>query len=210
LSVKSGNRVLPSIADEVVSQGVAACPERPASCLAALREGAGRTQVEDILTALPGPDQRAVALATAVSATAQDDCTDRRRQQRAGPPERTGSMFTAVLRCGTVLGYETQNLRPRPGDVVPCRRHGYCVVHGAGSMSPGEVPSSRAPRVRYLTRARPRTQGELLAWLEGRQEASLCALRRRGFTLRLLAAAEREGRIVVDPLAGRVTVRSVS
>ncbi len=118
-------------------------------------------------------------------------------------------MFTAVLRCGTVLRYETRNLRPRPGDVVPCLRHGYCVVRPASPAAPRSVPSTRPPRADNWTRARPRTQEEFLDWLQVREEASLCALRRRGFTLRLVTAAERDGLVNVDLLAGRVAVRPV-
>jgi len=38
-------------------------------------------------------------------------------------------MFTATLRCGTVLSYEAPHFRPDSGDLVPCRHHGYCAVH---------------------------------------------------------------------------------
>jgi hypothetical protein len=115
--------------------------------------------------------------------------------------------FTAVLRCGTVLTYETPNLRPRPGEVVPCFRHGYCAVGLGGTPAARTEQSTCSTRARSSTRGRPRTQEELLVWLQGRDEASLCALRRHGFTLRLVAAAERDGLVDVDVLAGRVAPR---
>jgi hypothetical protein len=110
-------------------------------------------------------------------------------------------MFTATLRCGTVLYYEAPTFRPDPGDLVPCRRHGYCAVRStSGSGSGGAV----APR------GRRRTQSELLDWLRGRSETTVHTLRQHGFTLRMLAAAERKGLIDLDLTAGRVAVRPES
>jgi len=108
-------------------------------------------------------------------------------------------MVTATLRCGTVLSYEAPTFRPAPGDLVPCRRHGYCAVQQT-SGSPGGGTFSR--------RGRPRAQSELREWLRGRTETTVHALRRRGFTLRMVAAAERDGLVVLDLPAGRVAVRS--
>ncbi len=107
-------------------------------------------------------------------------------------------MFTAELRCGTVLSYSVRNLRPDVGDVVPCTRHGYCVV---------QVTASAPPRNAAPTRSRSRTQRGLLSWLRGRQSSSVRALRRNGFTLRLVAAAGRDGLVDVDLVAGRVVLR---
>ena len=107
-------------------------------------------------------------------------------------------MITATLRCGTELSYEAPSLRPEPGDLVPCRRHGYCLVQVKG------VPTSGGALSR---RARPRAQTELMDWLQGRSEATVHALLRRGFTLRIVAAAEREGLVEVDLPAGRIAVR---
>ena len=37
-------------------------------------------------------------------------------------------MFTATLRCGTVLTFEARDFLPAGGDPVPCPWHGYCGV----------------------------------------------------------------------------------
>jgi hypothetical protein len=107
-------------------------------------------------------------------------------------------MFTATLRCGTVLSYEARTFRPDPGDLVPCRHHGYCVVQLTSGGGSGGAVSPRA---------RPRAQEELLDWLGGRSETTVHALRRRGFTLRMVAAAKRAGLVELDLPAGRVAVR---
>jgi hypothetical protein len=44
-------------------------------------------------------------------------------------------------------------------------------------------------------------------WLHGTSESTVHALLRRGFTLRIVAAAERDGLVEVDLQAGRVAVR---
>jgi hypothetical protein len=108
-------------------------------------------------------------------------------------------MFMATLRCGTVLSYEARTFRPNPGDLAPCRHHGYCAVQLTGGAG-----SSRA----FSRPGRRRLQSELVDWLRGRPETTVHALRRQGFTLRMVAAAERDGLIDVDLRAGRVAVRS--
>lgn len=107
-------------------------------------------------------------------------------------------MFTATLRCGTLLSYEARDFRPDAGDLVPCRNHGYCAVQRTGGGGSGGV---------FYPRARPRSASELVDWLRGRPEATVHALRREGFTLRLVMAAERDGAVDVDLPAGRVVVR---
>ncbi len=107
-------------------------------------------------------------------------------------------MFTATLRCGTVLSYEARSFRPDPGDVVPCRNHGYCAVEVTDGPAGGGWSSGRA---------RPRAQRELLDWLRNRSETTVHVLRRQGFTLRMVVAAERDGLVDVDLGAGRVAVR---
>ncbi|MBB3085571.1 hypothetical protein FHR93_003798 [Geodermatophilus sabuli] len=109
-------------------------------------------------------------------------------------------MFTATLRCGTVLSYEARTFRPEPGDLVPCRHHGYCIVQLTGGPASGGALS---------TRARPRAQSELREWIRGRSETTVHALRRHGFTLRMVAAAERDGLVDVDLRMGRVAIRPV-
>jgi hypothetical protein len=113
------------------------------------------------------------------------------------PTRRENALFTATLRCGTVLSYESPTFRPALDELVPCRNHGYCVVKAVGRPSP-VAPTSR--------RAGPRPESDLRAWLAGRSETTIHALRRHGFTLRAVAAAERRGLVVVDLPAGRVAV----
>ena len=108
-------------------------------------------------------------------------------------------MFTAKLCCGTELCYEARTFRPDPGDLVPCRRHGYCVVQATSGPASGGT---------FSRRARPRAQNELLDWLRGRSETTVHTLRRHGFTLRMVAAAERDGLVDLDLPAGRVVVCS--
>jgi hypothetical protein len=107
-------------------------------------------------------------------------------------------MITATLCCGTLLSYEAPSFRPNRGDLVPCRNHGYCTVQVTSGSTSGGALSTRAGR---------RAQSELLAWLRGRSETTVHALRRHGFTLRMVAAAERDGLVDLDLPAGRVAVR---
>src|SRR5687768_16014359 len=107
-------------------------------------------------------------------------------------------MFTATLRCGTVLSYEAPTFRPGPGDLVPCRHHGYCGVRMTNGSPTGGA---------FSPRSRPRAQSELHEWLRGRSETTVHALRRRGFTLRMVALAERDGLVDVDLPSGQVAVR---
>src|SRR5688500_443428 len=109
-------------------------------------------------------------------------------------------MHTATLRCGTVLYYETRGFLPAAGESVPCQRHGYCVVEGNGERI------TQARRRPGLRRDRPKAQDELLSWLRDRSVTTIHALRRHRFTLRMIAAAERDGLVAVDLEAGTVTV----
>ena len=118
------------------------------------------------------------------------------------PTERKeGGTYTATLRCGTELSYEAPSFLPESGESVPCRRHGYCVVDQTGRS--GTSRSARRP----LPRARPKAQDELLVWLRGRRVTTVHALRQHRFTLRMVAAAERDGLVAVDLEAGTVVVR---
>jgi hypothetical protein len=110
-------------------------------------------------------------------------------------------MFIATLRCGTVLTYEARSFLPTSGERVPCRSHGYCGVHVVGTTTGPAIAGPPLPR------ARPRTQRELEAWLRERPTTTVHALKRERFTLRMIAAAEREGRVSVDVETGRVRVR---
>jgi hypothetical protein len=110
-------------------------------------------------------------------------------------------MFIATLRCGTVLTYESRSLLPASGERVPCRRHGYCGVHDVGTRTVSTTAGPARPR------ARPRAQHELEEWLRERPVTTVHALKRERFTLRMIAAAERDGLVTVDLEAGRVWTR---
>ena len=100
-----------------------------------------------------------------------------------------------------MLRYEARDLVPASGEHVPCRRHGYCGVRDVGTRTESATTGPALPR------ARPRTQEELTEWLRSRPETTIHALRRERFTLRMIAAAERDGLVSVDLEAGRVWVR---
>jgi hypothetical protein len=108
-------------------------------------------------------------------------------------------MYTATLHCGTVLEYEAPSFVPNCGEVVPCRHHGYCVSESIQQLAGG----SR----RGLARARPKTCQELLDLLRHRPETTIHALRGQRFTLRIIAALERDGHLTVDYRTGRVAAR---
>ena len=112
-------------------------------------------------------------------------------------------MYTATLECGTELAYEACSLMPESGESVPCRRHGYCTVQYLGNSK------SAGSRRSGLPRARPRRQEELVEWLRGLSLTTIHALRRQRFTLRMVAAAERDGLVAVDLETGTVTVHPV-
>lgn len=110
-------------------------------------------------------------------------------------------MYTATLTCGSVLTFESSSHLPTRRESVPCRRHGYCDVDEVDIRVGTRLSRSRRPR------ARPRTQYELLEWLRGRSTTTIHVLRRHRSTLRMIAAAEREGLVTVDHDTGRVAVR---
>ena len=113
-------------------------------------------------------------------------------------------MFTATLRCTRVLTYEAKSFLPQVGDLVPCRRHGYCAVDGIGLQGGAGADGQCFPR------PAPRSQSELLEWLRRRPEASVSALRRQRFSLRMIADAERAGLVELDLRAGRVALHPLA
>jgi hypothetical protein len=114
--------------------------------------------------------------------------------------DRPGIVNTATLSCGAELCYEAKSFLPASGELVPCTRHGYCEVADVGTSRRG------ASHWRGLPRPRPRTQDELLEWLRAHSVTSIHVLRRQRFTLRMVAAAERDGLVAVDLEAGTVAV----
>ena len=108
--------------------------------------------------------------------------------------------YTAGLFCGTVLTYEAPNFVPGIGEVVPCRRHGFCsVVVREGSDGRGAGNVTRA--------GGRRSPSELLTFLSTRPATSIRALRSQRFTLRVVVAAQKEGLVDVDLVSGRVALR---
>lgn len=101
---------------------------------------------------------------------------------------------TATLACGAISEYEAPDLVPAPGDVVPCRRHGHCLV---------------VPPHRERSNGR-RSRTELLDHLERRGTVSVRSLRAERFSLRLITEAERAGYVTVDLAAGLVTPRAAA
>jgi len=110
-----------------------------------------------------------------------------------------GRSYAATLGCGSVLTYEASSFLPDVGEVVPCRRHGFCEVvvrdhsDGRSRGRTGAVP--------------PRSQRELLAFLGGWRVTTVHVLRRRRFTLRVVLEAQRAGLVDVDLVSGRVALR---
>jgi hypothetical protein len=109
-------------------------------------------------------------------------------------------MYIATLSCGTVLSYETSNLVPAGGELVPCRNHGYCAVSRRGMRAAGGR--------RLGPRAKRRSQQELLEWLRHHPVTTVHALRRQRFTLRMIMAVGIDGLLDLDVSTGRVVVRS--
>ena len=114
---------------------------------------------------------------------------------------RTRRTYAARLCCGTVLTYEAANFVPDVGETVPCRRHGFCAVHSKDEGDGrGAGNAHRAPG--------RRSQGELVAFLRTRSVTSLYTLRQHRFTLRVVAAAQKDGLVHLDLVAGKVVLRS--
>ncbi|TFV83107.1 hypothetical protein E4P40_14770 [Blastococcus sp. CT_GayMR20] len=109
-------------------------------------------------------------------------------------------MYIATLSCGTVLSYETLNLVPAGGELVPCRNHGYCAVSRRAKRATGGR--------RLGPRAKRRSQEELLEWLQHHPVTTVHALRRQRFTLRMIMAVGIDALLDLDLATGRVVVRS--
>jgi hypothetical protein len=117
----------------------------------------------------------------------------------AGASMRAHRTYAARLCCGTVLTYEAANFLPDVGEMVPCRHHGFCTVHSTDQGDGRGVGSThRAPG--------RRSQGELVAFLRTRSVTSIHTLRQHRFTLRVVAAAQKEGLVHLDLVAGRVVL----
>jgi hypothetical protein len=114
-------------------------------------------------------------------------------------------VYTARLSCGTVLSYEARSFLPLAGELVPCRRHGYCEVAVSGQPDGAPTPGRSG-----MPRARPRSQQELLEFMRRERVTTVRALRRQRFTLRTVARAARAGLVDVDLEAGRVVARQIT
>jgi hypothetical protein len=114
-------------------------------------------------------------------------------------------VYTARLTCGAVLSYEARSFLPLPGDLVPCRRHGYCDVAVSGQCDGVSMPGRPA-----LPRARTRSQDELLDFMVREHMTSVHVLRKQRFTLRMLARAAEARLLDVDLKAGQVVARRVT
>ena len=111
--------------------------------------------------------------------------------------ERSLRTYAARLQCGTVVAYESASHVPVTGEVVPCRRHGFCAVERS-DRSDGRGAGAREPR-------RPRrSESELLEFLTNRPVASVHMLRSHRFTLRLVVSAQAAGLVDVDLATGLV------
>lgn len=117
------------------------------------------------------------------------------------PGMSTQRSYAARLGCGTALTYETPTFVPAVGEVVPCRRHGFCPVTSRDVGDGRGV--GRAARTTHR-----RSQGELMAFMRSRPVMTIHALRRQGFTLRILNTAQRSGLVDVDLVMGRVTLHA--
>ena len=108
-------------------------------------------------------------------------------------------MAAARLRCGRLSTYDEASFVPAVGEVVPCRRHGFCEV------------ASREKRLARVhdCRQRParRTTDDLVAFLSSRGHSTVSVLRRDRFTLRVVMAAHADGVVDVDLTVGRVELR---
>src|SRR3954447_2026328 len=93
--------------------------------------------------------------------------------------------YAARLGCGTLLVYEVASWVPGVGENVPCPRHGYCRVTARERAGGGRSGRSGGPP--------RRTIDELVDFLCPRPVTTVAILRRNRFTLRVVAAAHREG-----------------
>ena len=130
----------------------------------------------------------------------------RPEKQQWGPMQSTGRdtahrACAARLRCGTVLTYEAPSFVPGVGETVPCRRHGFCSVVSRDARA----RDSRGGLSRAVGR---RSQDELMEFLRRRPVTTVHVLRDERFTLRVVAAAEREGLLDLDLVSGRVALRT--
>ena len=112
---------------------------------------------------------------------------------------RTHRTYVARLYCGTVLTYEAASFLPDVGETVPCRRHGFCTVDSRDESDGRGVGSAHRA-------VRRRSQHELVAFLKTRPVTSIHTLRQHRFTLRVVAAAQKEGLVHLDLVAGRVVL----
>jgi hypothetical protein len=110
---------------------------------------------------------------------------------------RTQRTYVARSCCGAALTYEAPTFVPVVGEVVPCRRHGFCAVECRETCDGrGADADARSGQCR--------SQAELLAFLTGRPVTTVHVLHSRRFTLRVVAAAQKAGHVDIDLVTGQV------
>jgi hypothetical protein len=123
-------------------------------------------------------------------------CTDAESSQNVtgGPQE-----WTARLACGALLTFETRSFVPGIGDHVRCRSHGYCVVEDVAVKRQDARPRSRAKR---------RTQRELVEHLRRSPGQSLSPWQRQRFTLRIVYEAARSGDVIHEDRSRNILIHA--
>ena len=104
-------------------------------------------------------------------------------------------VYAAELQCGCLLTYEASTFVPDIDEGAPCRQHGFLPGHVARSRR-------RPGRRRKFPSGAPEIAGRHDGLLRDRPVATVHALRRRGLTLRLVAAAQENGLVDIDLLRG--------
>jgi transcriptional regulator with XRE-family HTH domain len=118
-------------------------------------------------------------------------------------PEGRSWTYRARLSCGVVLTYGSPTFVPDVKEMVPCRRHGTCPVVYRGRLDARKLGGSGR-------RVQSRTQRELLDFLSRQPVTSVHTLRRNRFTLRTVAAAQKDGLVEVDFVTGRIALGSAA
>lgn len=110
--------------------------------------------------------------------------------------------YSATLACGAELQFEFPEAVPAVGDVMPCRRHRFCVVTDANRTTRGRrphTPRPYAPRPNRRTALSPERAEKLLAYLDEHPGATrLEIIAGTGLTYAAITRAETEGAVRVE------------